>query len=603
MTSWPRDRRGARSRRWACALLLAAAGSARADFVVLNGAFAGSSATATAFQVTAHEFDVTAELVASNESEWSYASCPPRHVGRQPLEGKLVLFDSLQLSCSRKQLAQVLIGQRAAGLLVLGPSGGLLPPVPGRWYYSHSTGEDRTPLPFPMAHVIGTFPHEVYASVVAGAKLRARVTPSENAWLRVWGSAWWAAWQAGLTLQSAVVFELAACRLYAFIMRESGRPQLTIPQALLFVEAVAHAQRIAYMAVDPYWSRGVYSEQLALWLIAHHLAYASLGRALFLVYFAQAADLSGTATFRIAHRFWATAVIGTCCAILVLDAVTNIFTLRSVALISFRGAARPRAACRGRSGAAARGASWAQRRSPSHRVPFAHACALTCARRALPPCRSTSAVFISGTLVPFIELVLYLMAYRRVTRKLKGLPVTLLNKVKTVIGRSCVLSAFALGFGSLLLVAVDNPLSQALVVFAFRSFINAASCLQVRTRRGLPAARRAACEAACALLQCLHASRSPSRSARIPNLSLHRPRALLARRCSCSSRWRAPCQSARSASPSARSCAPRAAAGRGCELFGRSPPSTEHRRPRRRRPARRSSRCRPPRALRSPCAG
>lgn len=319
--------------RWAC--LLALAGAASAEFLVLEG-FAGLAIPSPAFQVSAPTFDVTAQLVASNESEWSYAPCPPRHLGRQSLEGKLMLFSSLQLSCSRKELGQVLLEHRAAGLLVLGPESGLVDTVPGRWFYSHGIGEDRSPLALPMVHVLGAFPHAVYSAVRDGAVVRARLTPSPNRWLVDWRSWWWLTWQVALTLQSVVVLELAALRLYAHV-RESGGPELSIAQALLLIEIIAHAQRALFFAVDPYWSRGVYSEAVAVWIASNHLVFHSLGRALFLVFYTQAADLAGIATFRIAQPFWARSLIGTMAAILVLDTVTCVFTLQSGLLVILRG--------------------------------------------------------------------------------------------------------------------------------------------------------------------------------------------------------------------------------------------------------------------------
>lgn len=134
---------------------------------------------------------------------------------------------------------------------------------------------------------------------------------------------------------------------------------------------------------------------------------------------------------------------------------------------------------------------------------------------------------MTGVLVPLAELLLYLLAYQRVVRKLKFLPVLLLNKVKTVMGRSCLLSLLALAFGTTLYVAADNPLSQAFTLFGFHSALNAASFVQARRR---PGPRRARVPPAA------HTSAS----------ALPRPAPSLLRRCSSSGRSSCRCPSARS---------------------------------------------------------
>lgn len=81
-------------------------------------------------------------------------------------------------------------------------------------------------------------------------------------------------------------------------------------------------------------------------------------------------------------------------------------------------------------------------------------------------------------LLPTLELALYLLAYRRVVRKLKRLPVLLLNKVKTVMGRTCTAIAVALFVGSLG-ITVSGPIVEALTLCIFHAAINAASFMQV----------------------------------------------------------------------------------------------------------------------------
>lgn len=323
------------------ALLLAAAlVPARGELRILAGKYAGRSLPSPLHRVSADHFDVTAELVASNSTQWLQDSCPPTHVGQQRIEGRLVLFDFQPLVCSRESLARALHGYGAAGMISLGERSGLVPPVPGRSVYSHSNGDTREPLPLPMAFIAGELAHNIYRTIASGAPVRARLTPSPNIWINMWASPWWAVWQATLTFQSVIVLELALMRLYAFV-REDHQPRLTIPQALLFIESLAHVQRIAFTAVDPYWSRGIYTDETAIWLLTNHLALASIGRALFLVYYAQSAMVMGILTARVSQPSWAATLVGVCVAVLVVDVLSSAFALHSLALTWVRGKPQP----------------------------------------------------------------------------------------------------------------------------------------------------------------------------------------------------------------------------------------------------------------------
>lgn len=170
-----------------------------------------------------------------------------------------------------------------------------------------------------LALAVGGARAELYRSV--GARVRARMTPSDGSH-GLCSSAWWATWQALLAIQSAAIFELAALRLYAFV-RESRRPRCTIPQVFILLETLTHLQRTVCFAVDPYQSRGVFSEDGAsFWSIDLD----ALGRALFLVFFAQAADRAGIAAFVVA-RPWARVIIATVGVLLALDAISRAFLL------------------------------------------------------------------------------------------------------------------------------------------------------------------------------------------------------------------------------------------------------------------------------------
>lgn len=324
-----------RAPRAAVWLLAAALGPARGELYVLDGTHANLSTPSPPFAISVTAFDVTAQLVATNKEEWSHESCPPKYVGTEHLEGKLVLIRNQQLTCSRKQLGMTLIELGAVGSVSVGARSGLLPQVAGKNYYSRSSGETLEPLSLPQTHVVGELIDDLFMELRDGAIMHARMTPSRNVWLEMWASPWWALWQAALTIQSAFVLELGMIRLYAYV-RENKGPRLTIPRVILFIDSISHAERIVFVAVDPYWSRGIYTEQTIAWIYMNNLS--SLARALFIIYFAQAAVLSGMATPIVAHQpMWAAALLGTCAVTLIMDTIISAFALEHGQLITGKG--------------------------------------------------------------------------------------------------------------------------------------------------------------------------------------------------------------------------------------------------------------------------
>lgn len=286
-------------------------------------------------------------------------------------------------------------------------------------------------------------------------------------------------------MQSVVILELAVLRLFAYIVEE-GRPRLTIPQVLLFLEGATNCIRIAYLAVDPYFSRGIYSDRTALWLLSNHLAIGSLSRALFLVYYTQAAASSGIVTLRVSRPFWAATLISFCCAVLALDIISSALVFHASASIA----------------------------------------------------SNVLAMFklvLAMVIVPPFELVLCILAYRHVLARLRALPLTLLSKVKAAMGRTIFTSFCSVAFGSLLLFSLHSPVTLYVVVFAFRSSVNATSLMHVRARGA------ASCWSAAA-----SARRATARSPTLPPRCVRAAR-LSPRRCSSSARSRCACALALSA--------------------------------------------------------
>lgn len=315
-------------------LFIAALCPARGELDILDGKYAGLSTPSPPFAISPALFDVTAQLVATNATQWSYVSCPPKYVGSEQLEGKLVLIRNQKLTCSRKELGVTLIELGAIGSISLGQRSGLLPVMAGKNYYSHAPDETLEPLSLPQTHAVGELVYKLFEDVRVGAIVRARMTPSRNVWLDMWASPYWVLWQAILTIQSAVVLELGVMRLYAYVREDKG-PRLSIPQVILFIDSISHMERLAFVAIDPYRSRGIYSDRTVAWMFMNHQS--SLARALFIIYFAQAGALSGIATPFIAQPLWAALLLGTCVTSLLVIIVISSFALQHWLLVTAKG--------------------------------------------------------------------------------------------------------------------------------------------------------------------------------------------------------------------------------------------------------------------------
>lgn len=244
----------------------------------------------TAFAFTPSYFDIEAPLIVTPAHDWT-ESCPPVYVGTADLQGALVIHvDALVISCSAERIT------RAAG--ELGAVGWLFwenaqiwlthSPEPGIMRHNWRFGDSRA-LASPVAgDVTQRAGLPLLSALLDGTPIRARARPSRSQWAIKdgWPTTLWSAFF-GLT--SAFTFELAACRLVSFV-RSDGGFRGSIAQLMLLLEMVLAMMRVAFLVVDPFFSRGIYPTILAVIMASYTGPVQSLTTSMFLSYFMAAAD-------------------------------------------------------------------------------------------------------------------------------------------------------------------------------------------------------------------------------------------------------------------------------------------------------------------------
>lgn len=161
-------------------------------------------------------------------------------------------------------------------------------------------------------------------------------------------------WQVALVLVAAAVTELAACRLWAFYRAEglwvsvvSGTPMavdrssepVRIGQALplLLLLLSINLYRCIYFAVDPFFSRGIFSMALDILLTSCDDAMAASGTVLFLIRVGAATKAQRTsASCFVVGPFWVrVALVVMAWAVVVFDGVTSMLFLFSYSQMTY----------------------------------------------------------------------------------------------------------------------------------------------------------------------------------------------------------------------------------------------------------------------------
>lgn len=228
-------------------------------------------------------------LALTDESDWSYASCPgqfcPTYVGSRDLRGLLVVHTGINLaSCSFECHARAAEALGVGGWVLWRPVTLLFDAVPGlsrHFWWAGDTlkgGGLRMPTAdithrsaIELIDVVRRGNEEIYADLVA----------DESPYDRVWGSAAFAFWRVALILQFAWLIELSLCRLWAFILSDGG-VRASIAQLVLMLEALIAIERAAFVAIDPLHATGLLTVPAANMLASAHIAGSVITHALFL---------------------------------------------------------------------------------------------------------------------------------------------------------------------------------------------------------------------------------------------------------------------------------------------------------------------------------
>lgn len=261
---------------------------------------AGKRYMAGAFAFTPPDFEpIEAPVVLALVAETPLDACGQVVSSKEAIRGAIVVVTTVNHGrCGPAPYAKMFHDLGAAALVTCVVSDFSTSPSPGRSRNFFNFGDTTSPgIVAVDATQVAMRP--LLEKLADGALIKGRLLNAPPSSVEVvWASPSWRLHQAIAVVLYLPAVEAAVLRLAAF-SRADARSTPTLAHAVLSIELVVCLIRIVYHAVDPMWSRGVFSIGLGLVLANAPFALSAAGSCLFLVYFSSAAASNGFASLRL----------------------------------------------------------------------------------------------------------------------------------------------------------------------------------------------------------------------------------------------------------------------------------------------------------------